>query len=305
MRYILLITLALACFKLKAQSKKELQLEVQSLNAKVESLGVELEEVTNKLEKSRAKYENYLEEKEKALNKQSELIKENEGLRKRIDSLSLVLKKSGSSFIISPKNQEDSVIRTIQQYYLANTASKRFNFVTDKGKTLSKMEKWFPNGCKIRKIKKEDISLKNNSGSVIIANYIGHSFFLDKSNDGYKLDWESTFGHNDITIAQMKSNFSIGGVNLRAKCVLSEYYFSNYRGKESEYYAIDVYNFSRDQDVSAYVSKKSSLGKQLYQLLSDGKYHNITVKVKIDRTKNKNGDIANITHLISESWKID
>tara|TARA_B110000285_G_C15024735_1_gene563523 strand:+ start:104 stop:1021 length:918 start_codon:yes stop_codon:yes gene_type:complete len=305
MKKLLLYSFLAFSISVNAQSKKELQAEVDRLNTECTSIKNDLKTTRAKLDEARGKYEGCLEDKEGMMDRQTELMNQNLSLKARLDSLEAAFTEVASGVISNPKNQADSIKMAIQQYYTAGTAEDRFKFVYDNGNTLAILKKVYAKGARVREIKAKSISIGSPVKNFLVAYAMNYTFYIKLTDLGYRLDWETTFGYNETSLIQVQNDLSNKEMGLRLNCELANYYNYNYNGKERQYYSIKLRSPSGGKYAAGFVSRSSSVGKRIYELLSDGKTHSITIKVKPDRTQDKSGTHMLITQLVSDTWIID
>ena len=101
-------------------------------------------------------------------------------------------------------------------------------------------------------------------------------YWIMKTSDGYKVDWESSVVYNSMSWAAFKAQRPSGSVKFRVSGQLSDDFTGQMYGKNSDYYSIELQSCDADGTLNylslwAYVRKASADGKRLFDLLKDGK----------------------------------
>jgi len=301
-----------------AQSKSDLKEQVVQLEANNQKLQEALDvsqssllECRDKLEEVRAKYAISSEEKLTMLERQNSLVNQIQRLQSSFDSLLAHQQRNVADIQSTPENYEDSIRETIKNYLRTSTADERIKYVMIDSKTSSRLRSYYSNGATNVEVENDAILILDKLGeyhtvSVRVKGRFGTSilnYFVKKQEGKYVINWEASAGYNDVTLTAYKSGRS-SSIEVRVVAKLDDYYNYNYVGKESQYLSVSL----RDPisgNVAGYVLRNSTLGKAFASLLSDGREHNIIVKLAADRSQDSSGDINIITGLVSENWLRD
>jgi len=315
---IVALSLLLVPVSALAQSKSDLKEQVVQLEANNQKLQEALDvsqssllECRNKLEEVRAKYAISSEEKLTMLERQNSLVNQIQRLQSSFDSLLAHQQRNVADIQSTPENYEDSIRETIKNYLRTSTADERIKYVMIDSKTSSRLRSYYSNGATNVEVENDAILILDKLGeyhtvSVRVKGRFGTSilnYFVKKQEGKYVINWEASAGYNDVTLTAYKSGRS-SSIEVRVVAKLDDYYNYNYVGKESQYLSVSL----RDPisgNVAGYVLRNSTLGKALASLLSDGREHNIIVKLAADRSQDSSGDINIITGLVSENWLRD
>jgi len=315
---IVALSLMLVPVSALAQSKSDLKEQVVQLEANNQKLQEALDvsqssllECRNKLEEVRAKYAISSEEKLTMLERQNSLVNQIQRLQSSFDSLLAHQQRNVADIQSTPENYEDSIRETIKNYLRTSTADERIKYVMIDSKTSSRLRSYYSNGATNVEVENDAILILDKLGeyhtvSVRVKGRFGTSilnYFVKKQEGKYVINWEASAGYNDVTLTAYKSGRS-SSIEVRVVAKLDDYYNYNYVGKESQYLSVSL----RDPisgNVAGYVLRNSTLGKAFASLLSDGREHNIIVKLAADRSQDSSGDINIITGLVSENWLRD
>jgi len=315
---IVALSLLLVPVSALAQSKSDLKEQVVQLEADNQKLQEALDvsqssllECRNKLEEVRAKYAISSEEKLTMLERQNSLVNQIQRLQSSFDSLLAHQQRNVADIQSTPENYEDSIRETIKNYLRTSTADERIKYVMIDSKTSSRLRSYYSNGATNVEVENDAILILDKLGeyhtvSVRVKGRFGTSilnYFVKKQEGKYVINWEASAGYNDVTLTAYKSGRS-SSIEVRVVAKLDDYYNYNYVGKESQYLSVSL----RDPisgNVAGYVLRNSTLGKAFASLLSDGREHNIIVKLAADRSQDSSGDINIITGLVSENWLRD
>ena len=197
----------------------------------------------------------------------------------------------------SVSGEKDSIINVLKQYYNCATWEDRLKFVLNPDKVKTKMEEYYSTGYKYYEIFAENISIKENNfneGNIVTAFYRNDIIYLKKVNDNFLVDWEATIGYNPVSLAAFNTS-SIGTTaKLRVNGKLSNSFIGNYSNEN--YYSI---NLNGRVTPCVYIGKTSQIGIKLFNLLKDGKSHQIIVELKI---VDNSMTTAIITSFLSDTW---
>ena len=308
-----LLNTELTALKNVSLENTELKNQILKLNADIQQLNIDLtsskntsqeynqkkEEYSAKLDECRTKYELCVEDKEKMMERQNTLMTQNQELVLKIDSLKFLSTQISTVMITNPKNAQDSIRMTLQQYKLTASITERIQMVDQKNSTISRMKIYYSSGIEPKEIKSNEIGFGNELGEYTEVFCDNSRYYVKKVNGKYLIDWEASCGYNDVSLAEYKVKKS-PSVEVRVTARIENQNYYNYYGKESQY--ICFYLRDDTPGVYGYVLRNSAAGKKMYELLSDGEAHEIIVQLTPDRSEDESGDTNVITKLISESW---
>ena len=289
-----------------AQSKKETEQKILLLEEKAKNLDSEIINIKTNLintvttlglvSKSNTDLEKQVKDQNILIEK---LIKQN-------DSLLIVFKvNKEADFVITPKNEEDSIIFLIQSYYACKKWEDRLAYVLKPESVKPYMKEYYSDNYKSSIIKKDLISIQGGGyqtnesfkvvrdGSIII--------YCKKTNDGFKIDWEASSGYNPISTKTYKANLSTVPSEFRVTAGIDTYYNFNYRDAQITHWSIRTSDINGD-GISCYISKSSLEGKKIYEILKDGKNHDLILEIKIDATEDNSGGMGILSKFIKEGW---
>lgn len=288
------------------QSKKEDDLKIIQLEEKIKNLENEIANIKNNLTNTTttlALVSKSNLDLEKLVNEQNLLIQK---LIKQNDSLLIIYKiKKDADFITTPKNEEDSIIFLIQSYYACKKWEDRLEYILNPETVKQYMKETYSDKYQSYSIKKDEISIQgsglkpNEVFKVITKN---RKFYCIKTNNGFKIDWMASTGYNTLSLKTFKANLSIQPKEFRVYASIGTYYNYNYIDAINTYWNVSIEDIDNNTIHGCYISKSSVEGKKLYEILKDGKNHELILELKIDATQNNSGDIAIITKLVKEGW---
>lgn len=289
--FILFINLAFS------QNKKELENKLIGIENEISNIKLNLIN-TNSILAQVSKSNLDL---EKLVREQSDIIYK---LSKQNDSLLIAYKIKNEPYLIkNPNNQKDSIIYLIQSYLASENLEKRLNFVLHPEIVKSKMQKHYSGFYRQIKIKKENIFLQEYDlidNNLIKVNIDGSNiFYVKKIKNEFKIDWEASIGFNTISLRTFRANLGNEPTEFRVYASISNYYNYNYKNSQSNYWSVEI---SNDENIFGYVAKNSAEGKKIYEILKDGKIHQLILEVKIDATQDHSGDTAIITKFVKDGW---
>jgi hypothetical protein len=288
-----------------SQSKKEtemkiIELEQKTLNLESEILNIKTNLLNTTTTLALVSKSNL--DLEKLVNEQTVLLKK---LTKQNDSLlNLFRAKEDIDFVSIPKNEEDSIIFLIQSYYGSKKWEDRLAYVLQPEIEKSKMSEYYTDNYKSGKIKKDQISILGSgykTNQIFKVKMGSQIVYCKKTNDGFKIDWEATIGYNQVSMITFKANLSSQPTEFRVYATIDTYYNYNYSNAQNTHWNINI-NAEEGNIPGGYINKSSVEGKKIYDILKDGKQHQLIVELKIDATDDKSGSNAIITKVIKEGW---
>lgn len=211
-------------------------------------------------------------------------------------------------FLVSPTNENDSIILLIQSYYACKTWQDRLNYVLRPEEIKSYMEKYY-SPYRSTTIRKDEVfvqgaGFKTNQVFKVIVEHSDWSFvfYIKKLQSSYKIDWLATTGYNPISLNTFKANLSSTPTEFHLLACLDSYYNFNYRNAQNSFWSITIHD-PDELHINGYISKSTNEGKKLYNILKDGyKLHPVILEIRIDTTDDKWGRTVLITKVIADGW---
>ena len=212
------------------------------------------------------------------------------------------LKDDGTWEVISKKQIETkntkTAIATVNEYLKVNKWQDRIKFVLDPDRVKPLMDELYG---KIESWEKPTFKMatKNEPAQVKIDDYVtinamilkktqsfrGTStdwddtrYYLQKTVSGYKIDWESSVGYNEMTVAAFHATKPSDSVRFRLSASLSPIGIAMRN---------DVYNLRLKHNGQVffggcYVAKNSDAGEKIYNTLKDGYEHYMVLNLKYE-----------------------
>jgi hypothetical protein len=223
------------------------------------------------------------------------------------DSLLKVFNISGEAkILVDPKNETDSIIYLIQKYYSAKRWEDRLPLVLNSDKVKPLMAESYQNKFSSKTIEKQRINVPNTNyqrDKTFKVFVDGVITYLKRTSQGFKIDWEATYGYNTIDPSVICSEKSTIPTKIRVEVKLDDYYPPDYGITKSGYVALHISGCIG----SCYISLSNSKAIELKKILSDGKYHELIIegafKTYYWSYDNSNSlDYFIITKFIKEGW---
>lgn len=307
MKKIILIALvAILSVQGYAQSKKELAEKISILEEKVSGLEQQVSELQKTISSNsetiiqlKQQFEENKTKTELNKNKISSLQFQNDSLK------SILATNHSSPFISNPRNESDSIIFVIQQYLSAPNWQGRKLHVIKPDKNSALMKDYYSTNYKPQKVEKDKITIQGNNfkiGDKFTVFVKSTEYYFEKTANGYKIDWLASIGYNETSLKTYQATLSTQPKTFRVIAEISNKYNWNYDNKQNSYWSVRA-NDGRGAWMICYVSKQSETGKQIYEILKDGKEHRIMIEVKIDSKEDKSGRTTIITKLIKTDWR--
>jgi hypothetical protein len=132
-------------------------------------------------------------------------------------------------------------------------------------------------------------------------------FPIRRTPQGYKIDWEAFVGYNSTPLKTFMIQRPKEPATFRVIGELADYYNYDFGDSKGTHYSIRLSQNNPSQSVHGYITKSSPGGKQLAQLLQDGRPHNLTVELQhtgpfgepIEQASTRT---VTITRLVGGSW---
>lgn len=293
-----------------SQSKKDLEKNFLQLEEKTKNLESEIINIKSNLLNTTttlglvSKSNSDL---DKLVKEQSILIQK---LSKQNDSLLVVIGGNrNADYVLTPKNEEDSIVFVIQSYFSSKKWEDRLAYVLNPGTVKPFMKSFYTDNYRSSAAKRNLIAIQgqdykvNESFKVVIDR--STIIYCKKTSEGFKIDWEATTGYNPISMKTFKAHSNSNTALFRVKAEIGNYYNYNYRNAGDTHWNVNIIDIDGNSISGCYISKVSEEGKKLYEILKDGKQHYLILEIKIDASDNKSGNIAIITKVIKEGWSKD
>jgi len=300
-----------------SQSKKDLQVQVDSLVyqiKKFESQQLNIIEknktIENELKNLQLNLTNVTTtmsfvsksnlELENIVKSQTALIQK---LSNQNDSLLKVFNVSGEpKFILSPQNETDSIIYVIQQYYKAKKWEDRLPFVLNSDAMKPLMAEAYKDKFNSYSFEKSQINVPGSNFTISKTFKVfvdGITVYIKKTKDGFKIDWEATFGYNPKSIAAFKSEKSTTPTTFRTTINLNDFYWENYGLTKNNYLALRM-----DEVGICFISVSNNGLTELKKILADGKEHQLIIEAQYKIFSNEYDSIEQviITKFIKDGW---
>lgn len=303
-----------------SQSKKETEAKINQLEEKINQLEGkvnQLEEKNKNLEnevanvktnltnttttlslvsKSNLDLEKLVQEDKKLIEK---LIQQNDSL------LALSKVKKEETVIIEPKNEEDSVIFMIQSYYACKKWEDRLEYVLNGNEIKQYMKEYYANSYKASAISKKDVYVQGSGfkpNEVFTVLVYDRKFYCKRLNDGFKIDWMASAGYNPVSLRTFEANLSTQPTEFRVTAKIGAYYNYKYSNAQNTQWSVLVDD--GDRRPYCYVDKNSTAGKKLYEIIKDGKEHDVILEIKTEIENSYGSTIGHfiITKVVSEGW---
>lgn len=226
------------------------------------------------------------------------------------DGKEVILNTDGSwQYAEDPAGNELSSLETLKAYLFAESLSERLEYVLPKQNDIAEMRSFYRPYNKADRNEWELGAPEKKFGDrVEIEAYhralpFPLTYYLESTDNGYRVDWGTSIGLNEMSVAEFNASKPREPVTFRVIARLSDTYFGHYRDHKDLYYSIslDVLGTESNSHFGfGYVLKNTFDGKHLFSVLKDGKPHLMTLglQIPIDGTS-MIGRIVNI-----DGWRI-
>lgn len=208
---------------------------------------------------------------------------------------------------------KEAVIKLLNEYQKAPYA-ERGKFVVDRKGFEDVQETYYAGRVPVDAVSTSIISIKpgpKENYFTVVASHTAQigarkdsanlTYYLVQTPSGLKLDWSSMTGQNAMTLKAWGSS-NDKSMTLRAEIKIDDYFTIIYPKGTYYCFALITRNTGSQEMIWGYAETKSELGKQLFDMLKDGKAKNVTVEIK---KTNNDASFVDIKSLVSETWVID
>lgn len=268
---ILILSMLMVVLCVSAQSKKEM---LQTITEQSQTIG----ELKGKISAT----EQQLQEANGTISK---LQEENASLKRKLESVHAQNNK--------PMTYRDSLLDLRSKFYACETWQERLQYVMEPERVKPLMEKYY-------KTNPYSVSLVKNNFNVGITKHQGKSHVLYEVNDnwivktdnGYKIDLEATWGDRDVFYGATKEEL----INNRNK----EFEVRGHLRDCQDNYKNDYYfQYYGLWSVFFYIKKNCPVAKKLQNLIPEGERRHLIFKVKYVGKENGD-DIFEITDVVCD-----
>jgi len=216
-----------------------------------------------------------------------------------------------------PKAPEDVAADVVRKYLDAKSWEERVPFVRFPERIKPHMEKLYKNSTfpiKYLEIIPNEPTTRNSGEWVTVAveRFSGKNLFgaevtefvnynLKKEGNSYLIDWESAVGHNEYTLSAYKAQTPSGPVKFRLMAKLADYYNYQFMGAEKVAYSVRLTEKRGWRPIYGYIPKHTAGGKKLFEVLKDGKEHEVIVLTKYS-AETRDNSVVDIVEFIKEGW---
>lgn len=319
-KFIFLLAALLLSPSLSAQSKRQLERQLETAKEKITQLEQEVSSIRTQLSKTQENLHNATDNNATQLDVNAVLTSTNTDLlhrinaekkrsniaQRKVDSLTRMvnLLQMDSEFIVNPRNKQDSIIAVLQAFYAVRMWEDRLDYVLHPKELKAAMASHYDN-YPVRTVIKpgqvtflETDSLDTSLQKVGIGNNI---VYMRKENNSYKMDWAATHGLNQVSPAGFKHFKNEDPKEFRVIATLSNTYRAPYANKKQAYWSVELNTIFPKETFYAYVLKDSEEGRAIHDLLKDKNTSRIWIKMGKNQ-KDKTGEVTDITEFIQQDW---
>ena len=130
-----------------------------------------------------------------------------------------------------------------------------------------------------------------------------YDFYLKKTDNGYRIDWEITVGYNPTSIKMLQATKPTTPVRLRLLAKIDDYWNYNASQNARESYWSIMLN-GADVDLGhGYVEKNTEIGQRISKILEDGNKHKMVLEVKFISSSSSSIYCLLITKIVTlDGW---
>lgn len=319
-KYLFLLLAVLLSTSVFAQSKKQLERQLEVAQENIERLEAEVSDIRARLEKANESLSKALENNAVQMDANAVLTSTNtdllnrinaekrrtSGSDRKIDSLSRMVKllQMDSEIIVNPRSKQDSIIAVLQPFYAARIWEDRMDYILQPKELKSAMVAHYDQYPVRTIIKPGQVTFLEADSLDVSLQKVGigtNVIYLRKVNNVYKIDWAATHGLNGMNPTLFKDTKSVDPKEFRVIATLSDTYLAPYANQKQKYWSLELSTIFPKETFNAYVLKDSDEGRAIHALLDGGKTQRIMVKLVKDQD-DKTGKVATVTEFIQEDW---
>jgi hypothetical protein len=194
---------------------------------------------------------------------------------------------------VATKVDSTSAIGVVTAYLSVNEYDDRLNYVLDPKRVRRLRDEenvgrtpWVKPDFKIT-TKDEPQNVKNGGWVKVAAQLKTENtpldnaiYYLKKTPNGYKIDWESSGGYNKIKPAEFKVSRPTHPVRVRVLAQLSDYYNFEFSNAQNLAYSVSMVDHDQQNYGHGYVEKNSHTGKKIFNALKNGGWHYMVFDIK-------------------------
>ncbi len=319
-KYLFLLLAVVLSTSVFAQSKRQLERQLEVAQEKIERLESEVSDIRTRLERANESLSKALENNASQMDASAVLTSTNSDLLNRInlekrrsnianrqvDSLTRMvnLLRMDSEIIVNPRNKQDSIIAVLQPFYAARIWEDRMDYVLQPQELKSAMVAHYDQYPVRTIIKPGQVTFLEADSLDVSLQKVGigsNVIYLRKANNAYKIDWAATHGLNGMNPTLFKDTKNVEPKEFRVIANLSDTYLAPYANKKQNYWSLELSTIFPKETFNAYVLKDSDEGRAIHTLLDGGKTQRIMVKLVKDQD-DKTGKVATVTEFIQEDW---
>ena len=106
------------------------------------------------------------------------------------------------------------------------------------------------------------------------------TYYLKKTEAGYRIDWESSEGFNPVTEEEFQATKPTSPVRFRALAKLYDAYLCEFTALKDVTYCIIIKSGDDNNIGFGYIAKETSTGQKLFSILKDGESHQMVVDLQ-------------------------
>lgn len=209
------------------------------------------------------------------------------------------------AIITDPQNEEDSIISVIQQYFFAKKWEGRLAFVYKPETVKPYMQKYYASDYSVGTVDKATVSIPDGNyknGDKFIAGFrnkngFAQKVFMRKTAEGFKVDWEANVGYNEETLDNYEAREGTDKILVRVDVDKLDAAKWDEYGLGSNYYFFYP---------SLYVSKSSSAGQRIAQLVKGGNRCYLILEVQGQKKYSSYYDDTKyfvvVNRIVKEDW---
>jgi len=182
--------------------------------------------------------------------------------------------------------------QVVESYLKAKDWQERLKYVLEAERVKPAMEKRYreytppekfkvnpPKQIKDQWVEVDAVIWGKNAFGTEVSNTA--QYYLQKTTDGYKIDWEASIGQNSLTAAAFKAQRPKEPLKFRLLGTLSDNY-SPFGGNyvSETHWSVALKDGDENFIAYGYITKDLEDGKKLYELLKDGETHHLTLTVR-------------------------
>lgn len=208
--------------------------------------------------------------------------------------------------------QPDSAIGVVKKYWHVKRWEDRLQYVKYPDRVEPLMAEYYKNTTfPLTEYVTFEVSNSDDELTLILVKKSGSSafpYFVVKTPEGYKIDWEASLPYNPMSWAEFKATKPTSPIRCRVAATLGDYYNYEFRGMEDLFWSVTLMGINYDNSdglewisLTGFIKKDSADGEALFELLKDGEQHGVILDLMYPENADSSSDCVLIDSFVNDT----